>query len=369
MKILYKILVLITLFADIHGHGFYELTYVRSYNYWQSIEQFSYESTRCKRVMTYDCATQKYLERNVVSMRKGTTNCVIKIGLDDSRANGIICTPSQEFYLPELDAWVEACCLDVGDKLLSLSHQHKSIVYVDFIDKPYNIYIMEVEAPHTFFVGSHSILTKNMILPCVAIGYAFPFGGGTAGGLLGGFLSGTFTCGLGCLVGGAVIGYTIKYCMTDREQSYDFTFDEAKLGLLFQEKSEPQLDGAIEIPVESPTPEKAHTEEPKVPRKTAEEVINSAQPWKETYKTKQYINPNGGESDANDDFDNLGLIDVTDKGDEVRTGKLPDGRTVVVRPTSSKKGESEGGFPTLEFQPRENVSPREQSIKIRYTKK
>lgn len=49
----------------------------------------------------------------------------------------------------------------------------------------------------------------------------------------------------------------------------------------------------------------------------------------------------GGMDEANKDFDRLKPENVEDRGDGVRTGDLPDGRKVIVRPKSA---------PTLEIQ-------------------
>jgi len=198
-----------------------------------------------------------------------------------------------------------------------------------------------------------------MILPCVTIGYAFPFGGGAGGGLLGTLLGGTLTGTIGCIVGGVAIGYLVKCCINGREKSYDFIFGNAQRGTLFQDKGESQADGTISIPAEIS----------RTPYKTAEDIINSAQPGKESDTTIQYINPEGSFEKVNNDFDDLPLIDIQDKGRGVRVGKLPDGRTVVARPVSSNNSKNEGGFPTLEFQPREDADLSEKTIKIRYTGK
>jgi hypothetical protein len=65
------------------------------------------------------------------------------------------------------------------------------------------------------------------------------------------------------------------------------------------------------------------------------------------------VKPDGTIDTANDDFDNLSPTDVKDIPGG-RVGKLPDGRSVVVRPDSTD------GRPTLEIQ-----DGRER-IKVRY---
>ncbi|MCK9738080.1 RHS repeat-associated core domain-containing protein [Pseudomonas syringae] len=68
-----------------------------------------------------------------------------------------------------------------------------------------------------------------------------------------------------------------------------------------------------------------------------------------------WIKPDGNIDTANNDFDNLTPSDVKDIPDG-RVGKLPDGRTIVVRPDSTD------GRPTLEIQNGRN------RVKVRYGK-
>ncbi len=74
-------------------------------------------------------------------------------------------------------------------------------------------------------------------------------------------------------------------------------------------------------------------------------------------RTKNFDKP-GGFDQANDDFDDLNpdnIRDITDsKGGRGRTGVLPDGRNINVRPNSSD------GRPTIEIQSGKN------KIKVRY---
>ncbi|MGJ7488554.1 hemagglutinin repeat-containing protein [Variovorax sp. LT2P21] len=82
--------------------------------------------------------------------------------------------------------------------------------------------------------------------------------------------------------------------------------------------------------------------------------VPGATPGRPTSGRTSQWESSGGFDQANEDFDHLNPTDVRDYGNGVRVGTLPDGRSVVVRPTSS--GERR---PTLEIQ-----GPR--PIKVRY---
>lgn len=72
--------------------------------------------------------------------------------------------------------------------------------------------------------------------------------------------------------------------------------------------------------------------------------VPGATPGRKTKgRTTQWVKP-GGMSDADRDFDNLGPTGIRDLPDGGRTGTLPDGRSVNVRPDSTD------GRPTLEIQ-------------------
>jgi len=71
-------------------------------------------------------------------------------------------------------------------------------------------------------------------------------------------------------------------------------------------------------------------------------------------KVKQFTKP-GGVDQANKDFDALQPTDVKDLGNGLRTGTLPGGGTVSVRPQSSQ------GSPTIQVN-----RPGGKPVKIRY---
>lgn len=87
---------------------------------------------------------------------------------------------------------------------------------------------------------------------------------------------------------------------------------------------------------------------------SGEPPVPGATPGRPTSGRTSQWESSGGFDQANEDFDHLNPTDVRDYGNGVRVGTLPDGRSVVVRPTSS--GERR---PTLEIQ-----GPR--PIKVRY---
>lgn len=85
-----------------------------------------------------------------------------------------------------------------------------------------------------------------------------------------------------------------------------------------------------------------------------EAVLSGTRPGPRTKGRTTQLEKHGGLEQANRDFDALGLSDVRPIAGGGRVGKLPDGRTVIVRPQSSH------GAPTLEIQAGKNKT------KIRY---
>ena len=87
---------------------------------------------------------------------------------------------------------------------------------------------------------------------------------------------------------------------------------------------------------------------------------SQAQPRGKSRTLKQFSKP-GGFKEANKDFDALKPKNVQNRGNDVRTGELPDGTKVIVRPGSSLGASRSGSKPTLEFQP-----PKGAPTKVRY---
>jgi len=346
MHTIHKILALITfLVADIQSHGFRTDTILISCGYEPFYLQCIFKKHHVPQcIPTFDCTTKKHKHGTIVALQPGTTNCYVRIGLDDDPLHDIICTPSQEFYLPDQRKWAEACTLNVGDHLLARLYEHKPITSITFYPEPCDLYIVEVSEPHTFFVGTHAVLVKNMILPCVTIGYTVPFGCGTGSGVISTLLGGTVSCTLGWIVGGVAIGYVIKRCLTSSEKRHDFVFDVANIGYLFQEKSESSVNEST-------------IETLQMLYKTVEDILKGAHQVKEGNKTgseSAIFEKPGNYEDAEEDFISMEPTDIK----PIPIGKwgfLPNGDKVIVRHSSSDTR------PTLEIQ-----SKNGEVIKIRY---
>jgi len=335
---------------DIGGHGFGKDTIILSCrNDLFCLEHMFTKGYRPHHVVTFDVNKREHPHKKIAAIQPGTTNCYIRISVNSEPSHDIICTPSQEFYLPDQNTWAEACTLKVGDHLLGKVFEHIPITSITFHAEPCDIYLVEVEEPHTFFVGVYSVLTKNMILPCITIGYGVPLGCGTGSGLLSTFLGATLTGSVCFILGGAAIGYVIKRCMANTDPHHDFIFDITNIASLFQfqDKDDPIADDSVTT---QPT-------SPETPYKTIEEILKGARPGKKTYGPSTIFEKPGTYQHTEEDFDSLELHDK--KAIKCgRVGTLPDGRKVVAR------WDSDDGRPTLEIQ-----GPNKQKIKIRYGEK
>ncbi len=71
-------------------------------------------------VASYDIS-KKHTHQPIATGKCSQTNCYIQLSFDKqlNNANDIICTPTQEFYLPATNQWVPAYLLQPGDALLT----------------------------------------------------------------------------------------------------------------------------------------------------------------------------------------------------------------------------------------------------------
>jgi len=212
------------LHCSISGHGFASNTLVRLDN--ESLQAIHAICLRALHksvlVISYDAGALCTAHQYVKTGRRSKSNCYMRLGFDvgfnDTTQNDIVCTPMQEFYLPQTHQWVPVYTLKVGDALCTKDMATKQITYIQFIEKPLTAYTLEIENTHTFFVGKYSILTHNMLLPLAAsIGITIPFGS-VATGAIGSFFGSISMIG-GIVVGG-IVSIAIKAFYENRILRY-----------------------------------------------------------------------------------------------------------------------------------------------------
>lgn len=147
---------------------------------------------------------------------------------DRKYTEAVICTPLQDFYLYDTKEWIPAYKLEPGTRLQSVvGFQH--VVVLEHIIEPRDVYLIEVQDTHTFFVGRHGLLTHNMSLPwAFSVGMSVPFGA-VAGGATGSCF-GPVTMLAGAAAGFA-IGLGIKIACGDSIPTYEMAaYDARKSG-------------------------------------------------------------------------------------------------------------------------------------------
>ncbi len=211
------------LFSVIHGHGFGSHTLIQLADDSQkTIYSVCLGALRKTiSVASHDIFHGCTTDQPVVTGKHSKTNCYIQLGFDNqpNSVDDIICTPTQEFYVPAMNRWVSAYLLQVGDALLTKKMISKQITHKNFVQKSLNIYMLEIAKSHTFFVGKYALLTHNIFLPvAVNLGFVVPFGT-VATSTIGSFF-GPIGLVAGAIVGG-VVGVAVKALCKNRISHYD----------------------------------------------------------------------------------------------------------------------------------------------------
>ncbi|MGC2310347.1 MAG: polymorphic toxin-type HINT domain-containing protein [Candidatus Babeliaceae bacterium] len=214
-------------FFTLYSHGFDARTYVQTgYNNQKTIKTVYYEHKDNVQPLVLTQCSDNIHTQKVVGHIKGITNCYFKIGFDEWFNDDILCTPSQEFFVPDQQKWIPVCQLKVGDVLLNKYDQWLLITHMEFVPRPLKIYAIEVEHTHNYFVGHHAILTHNIPIPwAFSIGLELAFGGSsTAGGILGMIGATSFSMCGGVVIGG-LVGLTIYALEKNGYPKLKFEFD------------------------------------------------------------------------------------------------------------------------------------------------
>lgn len=256
----YALLVLLCMHEIVHAHGFSARVRVRMKHtiphYYYCMERLHTTTGRiATAVASYDTDAHVVCTVPVITSRCYQTNCYMRLCCGSDFPEEIICTPTQGFYLSELQEWVPACQLKCGDRIWCAGGNDVPIISSEFIEKPYTVYAIEVKATHTYFVGLHELLTHNMILPELVVGLSIPWGA-VAGGTVGAFF-GPATLALGLALGGAT-SWVVKKCIYDHATQHKIVFDVEKLSAYRKrpgaQGSGGQLQQNYTYPMPCPTP-------------------------------------------------------------------------------------------------------------------
>ena len=215
-------LILFILHSVSYGHGFGPSTLVQLPNESQeTIHTLCLQSLRNTIAVASCDIPNSCLSNQCIKIgKRSKTNCYIKLGFGKqfNVTDDIICTPTQEFYVPAYRKWLPAYMLKPGDALLTYHLTVQPITFKEFVPKSHKVYMLEVEQTHTFFVGKHSILTHNMFLPmAMSLGASIPFGSVVAGSI--GSFFGTAAVAAGFTFGG-VVGVAVKALYDSRVHHY-----------------------------------------------------------------------------------------------------------------------------------------------------
>lgn len=205
----------------LYTHGFGKDVFITlSNHYHQSIDNFCHSKiarNKSSSMAMYNEKTKELYPKRIKAVAKSKTNCYFKIGFDrNSSYADIICTPTQEFYSISKNQWIPAYQLQLHDELFGIHNKSVPITYIEFVNEPTRVFMLEVKETHTFFVGKHSILTHNMILP-LHMSISIPFGG-VSGGIADSCF-GPITCATG-IIAGSIVGTIFKLFTADHIPQY-----------------------------------------------------------------------------------------------------------------------------------------------------
>lgn len=229
------LLILINASIDLlKAHGFGAITRVKTDSeYGADIDNIYRYKRSPVLIESYDPKSCKSVITPMVNAGSSETNCYYSISLDKYKFPDIVCTPTQEFYVPKAKKWVPAHKLKVGDQLLSRCTRLIKITQIELVNKPIDIYSIEVKsANHNFFVGGHDhfVLTHNMALPlAITGGLSVAFGETAAAvGAAAGSFFGPITATAGLALGG-LVGIAVDWVRDVREDvarpKYTYSFD------------------------------------------------------------------------------------------------------------------------------------------------
>ena len=87
-------------------------------------DYLTHGATHTYDIKSYDTATHIYDWIPITGAAHSVTNCHMSIACGPHYNDVILCTPTQEFYIPATRTWKEAIELEPGDELLTFLEQY-----------------------------------------------------------------------------------------------------------------------------------------------------------------------------------------------------------------------------------------------------
>lgn len=108
------------------------------------------------KVWSYDEIKKQNELKKVLSLSRNTTKQLLELSINNSK---IICTPEHPFYIK--GNWVHAKDLKIGNLVVNDKGHLIKVDDIKIIDNIENVYNLEIDGNHNYFVSEHKILVHN----------------------------------------------------------------------------------------------------------------------------------------------------------------------------------------------------------------
>lgn len=85
----------------------------------------------------------------------------VTVRTEDGKESVIQATPNHPFFVPDRNEYVELGSLTPGVLLLTADQQTATILSMNYRDGKFDVYNIEVEGPHNYFVSDQKVLVHN----------------------------------------------------------------------------------------------------------------------------------------------------------------------------------------------------------------
>lgn len=224
---------------SVFSHGFHKDTVIRcSKDYckktiFQRIEEVrdkenhTIASYNPRKTKFYHWNKEKWVEKAIKAGGYSRTpvHCILSFIAPDnpSKLFTVTCTPLQNFYRVSDNTWVPVYQLKKGDRLLALHDKHIQLDGLEVIQKPLDVYTIQVKDTHVFLVTEYGLVTHNFAIPMgLYLTISAACGVGSVEGAAAGSFFGPIGVSCGAVVGG-IVGSVAAYCMRNKVKGYSLS--------------------------------------------------------------------------------------------------------------------------------------------------